>query len=85
MFKLQRQKRVLREIEQLPAERDQDEYFFMDESTEMYPSGKKSQSNPRTSSKKPQSYFPQRVMRCADEILGGDGCNKPAITFGVKG
>lgn len=42
VVKLQRQRRVLREIEQNPAEREQEEYFFMDESTEMYPSGKKS-------------------------------------------
>jgi len=30
----------------------------MDESTEMYPSGKKSSNNARTSSKKPQGNYP---------------------------
>jgi hypothetical protein len=43
----------------VPTEREQDEYFFMDESTEMYPSGKKGTTkNDRASSKKPQSYYP---------------------------
>ncbi len=31
VVKLQRQKKVIREIEMLPAEREQEEYFFMDE------------------------------------------------------
>ena len=86
VVKLQRQRRVLREIEQNPAEREQEEYFFMDESTEMYPIGKKSSNNARTSSKKPQGNYPQRVVRCSDEsVLATDGCSKPAITFGIKG
>jgi hypothetical protein len=51
--KMQRQRRVLKEIEQTRAERELDEQFFMDESTEMYPSAKKGQSssNARNSSK----------------------------------
>jgi hypothetical protein len=44
VFKIQRQKQVLRDIEMMPAEREQEEccFYMMEESsTEMYASGKK--------------------------------------------
>ena len=31
---MQRQRKILRDIEQLPIEREQEEYFFMDEPSE---------------------------------------------------
>jgi hypothetical protein len=34
VIKMQRQRKVLREIEQLPHEREQEEYFFMDDPSE---------------------------------------------------
>jgi len=58
VFKIQRQKQVLRDIEMMPAEREQEECFFMEDSTEIYPSGKKSSQQRGSSKNVKTTYYP---------------------------
>ena len=77
VVKLQRQKKVLREIEQLPGEREQEDFFLDDEFSH------KNKGTQRSS--KGKTYYPMLVVRYAQEqIICGDACNKPTISFGIK-
>jgi hypothetical protein len=85
VLKVQRQRRVLREIEQLPNEREQEEFFFVDDPAEFgsgrIPTGKLAGSNKKGGAKK----HPHLTVHMPEEaILSGDGCARPAITFGIK-
>ena len=78
---MQRSKKLLKEIEMLPNERDLE--FLTDDNSEF---GSGRLPNKYSSVKNGYSnVYPTMVVLCPEqEIICGDFCSKPAIRFGKK-
>eukprot|EP00347_Sterkiella_histriomuscorum_P022315 403330914 len=84
VYKLQRTKKLIREIELLPQER---EFEYMLEDTSEFGSGRGNmryqQQNNKNGNNQGRREVPQQVILLPqEEIICGDGCSRPAILFG---